>query len=218
MSLRFNSRWLFAVAFLLWLAPVLAAQDGLKGALSHANLGMPLGNNLAVADLDGDNLADGAILLSAEPVGASSRIKIELHFTGRPNTEFTFESNGRALTVRAWDIDHDGDNDLVVEDAFTHKPVRVWINEGHGDFHEGNVQDYPSLLLSDGRQLRLPSNQPDGLPLWLPPQRRFDLSVLTVQALGRPPSRSTRLPAAIDLFVQSRKHASQSSRAPPFSA
>jgi hypothetical protein len=211
---RFHFRWFLPASLLLCLTPFLSAQDGVKGALSQANLGMPLGNTLAIADLDGDNQADGAILLNSERVGANDRIRIELHFTGRPNAELTFESNGQALTVRAWDIDHDGDNDLVVEDAFTHKTVRVWINEGHGDFHEGSVQDYPSLAQLGSNQVQLPSSRPDGLPLWVP-QRSYDIYVLTIHLLARPPSTSTPLPTTINSLAKLNARSSQFSRAPP---
>lgn len=215
MNARFHYRALLIIAGLIWLAPLLSAQDGLKGALSQTNLGTQLGQTLAIADLDGDHQADGAILMRSERVGAYSRIKIELHFTGRPNTELNFESGGQALTIRAWDIDHDGDNDLVVEDAFTHKPVRVWINEGNGDFHEGNVQDYASLGLVCDKQL-LPPSTPGGCVAALPPsQHSLELSFLTVHVLGRPPSKGRLLSVARDFRLTSSVHTSYLSRAPP---
>ncbi|HKD82920.1 MAG TPA: hypothetical protein VKH81_24735 [Candidatus Angelobacter sp.] len=218
MLARLHLRGFLVGAALLCLAPFLSAQDGLKGAVSQADFTTSLGNTLAVANLDGDNQADGAILLDSKRLGSYNSIKIELHFTNRPNSELTFESNGQPVAVRAWDVDHDGDTDLVVEDVFTHKPVRVWINEGHGDFHEGSVQDYTSLAFIASGQLQLPSNRPGDLPLGLPPQRSFDISVLTVHALGRPPSPGTRVAAAIDPSAKSHSHTSPSSRAPPFLA
>lgn len=215
MNRRFNYRKVLLIAAVLCFAPFLSAQDGLKGALSQTRIGTPFGHSLAAADLDGDSQPDGAILVDSTWTGTHSSINIQLHFTGRPNSEISFESNEQALTVRAWDIDHDGDNDLVVEEAFTHKPVRVWINEGNGDFHEGNIQDYPSLALRADHELQPPSNEHDSLPLWVPPQRNFEISILTVHVLGRPPSRDTFLLIPANLPTICNARGVQSSRAPP---
>jgi hypothetical protein len=215
MCATFLRRKLLLAAALVCMAPFLSAQDGLKGALFQANFGTPVGYHLAAADLDGDDQADGAILLDSKWIGDHNNIKIQLHFTGRPNTELSLESTGQALTVRASDIDRDGDNDLVVEDAFTHKPLHVWINEGHGDFHEGNIQDYPSLALEADKQLQSPCNQPDCVLFWVPPQRGFEVSMITVHLLGRPPSTGKSLDPSISSSLMSRIRASRSSRAPP---
>ena len=215
MNARLVCRKLLIAAALVCLAPFLSAQDGLKGALSQTNFGAPLEHHLAAADLDGDDQADGAILVDSNWVGAHNSIKIQLHFTGHPNTELNFESTGQTLTVRAWDIDQDGDNDLVIEDAITHKPLHVWINEGHGDFHEGNIQDYPSLALEADKQLQSPCNQPDCVLFWVPPQRGFEVSLMTVHLLGRPPSTGKSLDLSIASSVMSRIRAPRSSRAPP---
>ena len=216
MCARLFHRILLCAVAVVCLAPFLSAQDGLKEALSQTNLAMPVGHTLAVADLDGDDKADGAILLDSRWVGANNSIKIQLHFTGRPNAELSFESAGHALTVRAWDIDHDGDIDLVIEDAFTHRPLRVWINEGHGDFHEGRLQDYPSIALDADNQLQSPYNRPDCLALWVTPQRSFEVSMMTVHRLGRPPCIGKSSAPVIVSQAVSRARASQPSRAPPF--
>ncbi len=215
MNTRFYCRKLFIALAVACLAPFLSAQDGLKGALSQANFTSPLGHTLAVADLDGDSQADGAILIDSQRMGAHTSVQIKLHFTGRPNSELNFESSGHALAVRAWDVDQDGDNDLVVEDAFTHKPLRVWINEGHGDFHEGNVQDFPALALEADKQLQPPSNQPFGLLFCVAQQRGFEISILTVHLLGRPPSGNTLLAISTHSSATLQALASHFSRAPP---
>ena len=216
MNRRFNYRKVLLIATVLCLAPFLSAQDGLKGALSQASFGAPLGHgSLAIADLDGDHEADGAVFLDSKWTGTRQSINIQLHFTGRSNSEINFESGVQLLTIHAWDIDHDGDNDLVVEEAITHKPVSVWINEGNGDFHEGNVQDYPSLALGADQKVHLPSNERDSLPLWAPSQRNFEISLLTVQLLGRPPSHDAFLLIPANLPAMCNARGAQSSRAPP---
>lgn len=215
MNARSHCRRLLIAVAVLCLAPFLRAQDGLKGALSQTTFGVPSGHTLAPADLDGDNQADGAILLNSTWTGTHNNVKIQLHFTARPNTEISFESTVQALTIRAWDIDHDGDNDLVVEEALTHKPVRVWINEGNGDFHEGRIEDYPSLAQGTAEQVQLPSNDPFSLALWVPQQRGFEISILSAHLYGRPPSSNSFLsmPATPPSTLSAR--GVLSSRAPP---
>jgi hypothetical protein len=197
------------------LAPFACAQDGAQGALSRLSFTTPLDRRVAVADLDGDHKPDGAILLKSRWLGPQHNLSIQLHFTDRPNSELTFQSNSQALTVTAWDIDQDGDIDLVVEEAFSHKPISVWINEGHGDFHEGRVQDYPSLAATGSTQIQAPPDQRDCPALSLPSQRGFEKAVLTNALLARPPSNNNSLLFLITSGVARHPDAPNSSRAPP---
>ena len=202
-------------ALFVVLAPFVRAQDGAQGALSRLSFTTPLDRTVAVADLDGDQKPDGAILLNSKWLGPQHNLSIQLHFTDRPNTELTFQSNSQALTVMAWDIDQDGDIDLVVEETFSHKPVSVWINEGHGDFHEGRVQDYPSLAATGNTQIQAPPDQRDCPALSLSSQRGFEKTVLTNALLARPPSTNQSLFFLSATDGISRSGAANSSRAPP---
>jgi hypothetical protein len=204
-------------ALLALLAPCLWAQDGLKGALSQAKFSGPFEQRLAVADLDDDKKPDGAVLLDSGPSRPQSSFRLELHFTGHPNAEFTFESSERALTLAAWDVDHDGETDIVVEQALTHKPLYVWINKGNGDFHQGRVQDFPSLGLRSREQLQPPSSQTDCLAQCLPAQRGFEIAILTAPLLARPPSDRELQIVSTHLFVLSAARTPSLSRAPPLS-
>ena len=206
-------RLIFAISLAL-LAPRLWAQDGLKGALSQANVAA-FGSTLAIADFDNDNKPDGAVLMASGWPQPRSNFRIDLHFTGRDNAELAFESSERALTVTARDVDHDGDIDVIVEEAFTHRPLHVWINEGHGDFREGRVQDFPSLALQSDQHIESPPNQTDGLALCLPPQRGFEIAVLTTPLLSRPPSTDKSVSISTDSSFTSCTRAANSSRAPP---
>jgi len=198
-------------------APCSRAQDGFKGALSQTNFTAPLGCSLAVADLDGDNQLDGAVLFPSGWPGASSNFKIQLHFTSHRNLEFAFHSTEIALALASWDIDNDGDNDLVVEEALTHKPLHVWINDGNGEFHEGRIQDYPSLAQGTQEHLRSPASQPYALALCLPPQRGFEITNWTADLLARPPSRNSLNTTSVASSIKSRTLELNSSRAPPLS-
>lgn len=208
---------LVLAAAMALIAPCLHAQDGFQGALAQVKFGSPFQQTLVVADLDNDKKPDGAVLLDSSRSGPEGSFRIQLHFTGRPNTELTFESQEHALTLSARDVNNDGDPDLVVEQAFTHKPVHVWINQGHGDFYEGRVQDFPFLSIVASQQLQSPSNQSGCAAVCLPQQRGFEIAMFFVPLYSRPPTSSTRQFAAITLQAKLQPLTPDSSRAPPLS-
>src|SRR5262245_7065749 len=141
MRTRFLSVSFGMTAMLIVAAPLLRAQDGAQGALAKINRAAafagPLarlhGPTLALADLDGDDKPDGAILESDASSGQGN-FEVELHFTRHRNTDIKFQSPEPAIMVKALDIDHDGDIDLIMEQSLTHKQLQVWINDGHGNF------------------------------------------------------------------------------------
>ena len=129
-------------------APSLWAQDGLDGALSRLwartnPLHEPFAQRLATADFDNDQKPDGAILLDAGQFRGQKTFRIELHVTASDNSELSFESNEPALAITSSDINHDGAPDIVVEQAYTHKRLHVWLNDGHGSFHKERIEDFP---------------------------------------------------------------------------
>lgn len=216
MGTRYFSRRLLFVAFVALAAPCLWAQDGVKGAFAQAGFTSRFEHSLAVADLDGDNQPDGAVLLKSGWPGDSGIVKIQLHLTNHANSEIAFRSSEAMLSVAAWDIDNDGATDLVVEEALTHKPLHVWINDGKGDFHEGRVQDFPSLTPGTHDHLQSP-NQTYCLALSLPLQRGIEVPTLAAGALARPPSTSNWKVIPVVSISSSRVHGLNSSRAPPVS-
>jgi len=171
------------VAALLPAALPMLAQDGLKGALSKPSQACPrdftapFAQTVAAADFDGDHNPDGAVLSLCERgrPGTSVRI-IELHFTGRDNSDLIFESSERALAISAVDVNHDGTVDIVVEQAFTHKRLHVWLNDGRGRFRQARVEDFPSPGSGSTRQAENPRSPLDFPAPGLPTQRSRDLA------------------------------------------
>jgi hypothetical protein len=135
------------VVFLLVLfVPSLRAQDGLMGALSresamtHARIGFE--QQLAAADFDNDQMPDGALLLPEGFSGGKRSFRIELHFTSGNNDAITFTTAERGLSISALDVNRDGAPDIVIEKAFTHQRLQVYLNDGHGAFHQARLEDF----------------------------------------------------------------------------
>lgn len=216
----------FVLAILLVLAAhCLYAQDGIGGALSHANLASPLnlsnpfGRTLAGADFDNDHKLDGAVLLDSGGLhGQSTFYIIELHLSGGGNTELSFESAEIALAITALDVNEDGATDIVVERTLTHQRVYVWLNDGYGDFHRGRIEDFQSNGNQISEQFDVPSSRPDCAAAWLAPQRGTETAKLAARSLsGLPP-----LSDELKIFSRSSSPTSRlfsvdSSRAPPLS-
>jgi hypothetical protein len=207
---------LLLAASLSLLSPLVWGQDGLSGALPQTRLTSPIARNLAAADLDNDKKPDGAVLLNSGWLRSGS-FKIQLHLTDRPNAELTFESTHTALSLRAADINNDGSVDLVVEEAIGHKPLYVWINQGHGEFHRGRVEDFPALTPATDAQLQSPPDPQDALALCMPSQRGFEITFLTTPLLSRPPSTDHSQVLSAGPSFASRTYAPNSPRAPPLS-
>jgi hypothetical protein len=214
---RMTRRSKFALA--IWVAlstPCLWAQGGFEGAVSRADFGAPFGPTLAVADFDGDGRADGAALVDSGRRRGQDTFRIELHFTDRANTALTFESSQAFHAVAAWDVDNDGDIDIIVECPFTQERLHVWLNDGEGGFEEGRVEDFPSRAATARERLKLPFPRPYTQALSLPPQRRPDIALLRARRLPGSPSVSGELQvSSIVSSLESCPFAQHAPRAPP---
>ncbi|HWC16232.1 MAG TPA: VCBS repeat-containing protein [Terriglobales bacterium] len=183
---------LFTALFLA--VPWVRAQDGVQGALPRANLtsnlARPFQQTLAVADFDGDKKPDGAVLINGSLLLHDSGVrKIELHFTGRANTDLSFESNQTDLAISALDVNRDGAADIVVEQSFTHKRIQVWLNDGRGGFRKVRSEDNVVDLATHERA-ESPSQQPDNSAICLPSQRDSETAILTAWELPHAPPSS----------------------------
>jgi hypothetical protein len=224
MKLRSFSIKLAIAAALMLTAPWIFAQDGLQSALSRANLASPgsleapFGQTVAVADFDGDSKLDGAVLVGPGWPRPQSRLRtIELHFTGRRNTDLTFESNESTLAITALDVNRDGATDIVVEQPFTHKRLHVWLNDGRGGFRKVGSEDFPSADLGNQHRLETPAQELNCPALSLPPQRGFEVAISTVLG-STPPAPSCRKEALLIALAAGRHAAAPNSpRAPPLS-
>lgn len=222
MDTRFLSANVVLATFLIVAAPIVRAQDGVQGALREFNrttssrqiLGLS-GPTLAIADFDGDNEPDGAILLKSSPLGQGN-FEIELHLTGHSDSDIKVNSLESALTVEALDIDHDGDIDLVIEESISHKRLQIWVNDGHGKFEKGRLEDFPSAAAPTPEQVRSPERL-DLPALSLPAQRGFETMLLACHIVGRPPSEDEFAPRSKNHPPKDQSFSLTPSRAPPLS-
>lgn len=134
--------------------PCLTAQDGAAGALRFSPPQSPLEGGLAIAHLDRDSSADGAVLFGTTPYQAGGPYRVEIHLTNRPNSKLTFDSAEQSAAISTFDVDHDKDADIVVSRGVDEPGVRVWLNDGKGEFQEGHVQDYPTLVHPTREKIR----------------------------------------------------------------
>jgi len=215
---------IFLAAVLFVTTPALRAQDGAEGALARVNpvasLGRPhnrfVGPKLAIADFDSDDRPDGALLLEPASFLGSGSFQIELHFTGRKNANITFRSPEPDIAVAALDIDHDGDIDIVIEQSLTHKRLQVWLNDGHGNFEKGRIEDFPSVL-APARDRLLSSERSDCPAVSLPTQRGLETMLLAGHIAGRPPSEGEFAAQSTRALRTDPPFSLNAARAPPLS-
>ncbi len=185
MRLRFPSLCMSLIALSL-IASSAVAQNGLSGALSEAALRgnlMPHSiERVAAADFDNDQRPDGAVLLSGEPFKGRRVFRIRLHFTAGKDRDLTFQSNEASLAISALDVNQDGIPDLVVEQPLTRKRLMVWLNDGHGEFHQVRVEDFPPTSEAPCKW-KVPIAEPGSLVLALPSRSEKNQAALLLQVL-----------------------------------
>ena len=145
-------------------AQALYAQDGLSDAFARLNSAI-FPNNfsstaIATADFNNDEHPDGAVLFRN-----NNTFEIEVHFRFQRVSRITFASRFRKLAISAFDVNHDGNADLVVEEPFSNRLLFVWLNDGYGSFHPANAEDYSNPFDHTCRNFTDPQGNPQSLAL-----------------------------------------------------
>lgn len=222
MNVRFTYVTFVLATTLTLVGSPLWAHDGLEGALPRANLGSalnlsaPFGQMLAIADFDNDHEPDGAVLSDSGWIRGLKSFRIEFYLSGSNTIELSFESTETTLRLTALDVNHDGATDVVVEQPFTHKRLYVWLNDGHGGFYQGRVEDFPSLEVSSGQRMWGPSLRTDCPAVCLPQHRVTEMTMVAASSLrSRSPSADDFRGLSLASSATCRPFSSSSSRAPP---
>jgi hypothetical protein len=98
-----------------------------------------------IADLDGDRQADVATSRATRRGGSSYLHDITFHFSGSEDRVITVRTILKAERMTLRDLDGDADCDLVLE-SITREPLAVLLNDGNGQFHEGDLDEFRSQL------------------------------------------------------------------------
>jgi hypothetical protein len=83
-----------------------------------------------------------APVLSAGQTNDLRTFRFQLQDSLRNTTELVFISKDPFLALALLDVNRDGAPDLVVEQSLTHRLLRVWLNDGDGNFREASADQF----------------------------------------------------------------------------
>ncbi|MCU1339023.1 MAG: hypothetical protein JWO19_4604 [Bryobacterales bacterium] len=130
----------------------------------------PAVSGWVLADLNGDQNVDLATARSGRHDASGYAQEVRITLGAFQQTSFHFLSPSAKIELSSRDLDGDQDRDLVILEPVSRKPIGVWINDGAGYFHEGNLADFQGLL-SHGRSSSS----------LLPPHQRIALLAISEQ-------------------------------------
>ena len=181
-------------------------------AQNAATPAVPLGQQLAISDFDGDLHPDLAIVQAGPTASGSTDywIQLQLSAVGRQSIRIVAPAGG--LLIEARDVNGDHAVDLILSTSLR-QPVAVFLNDGHGSFSRVAPSAFPGAfgnLLTNWASASDQATDAVGTP----PQSRSGIfqaanAVTNIQTRDNstPPS---RLGFALDSFL-----VSQAGRAPP---
>ena len=106
----------------------------------------------AMADFNGDRKSDLVTVVAATSSFGQARshqLQIQLDAQHTPALAVSRFAARDRLNVR--DLDGDSDRDIVLETAFG-EPLAIWLNDGDGNFHEGDVDSFRFQFSHDDRR------------------------------------------------------------------
>ena len=105
----------------------------------------PAVSGWVLADLNGDQKVDLATAQTGSHDARGYAQEVRVTLGAFKQTSFHFLSPGATVQLSSQDVDGDDDGDLVVFEPLSSQPIGVWINDGAGSFHEGNLADFKKL-------------------------------------------------------------------------
>lgn len=181
-------------------------------AQNSAAAPVPLGQQLAISDFDGDLHPDLASVQAGATVSGSTDywIQLQLSAVGRQSIRIVAPAGG--LLIEARDVNGDQAVDLILTTSLS-QPVAVFLNDGHGSFSRVAPAAFPGAFGNSLTNWASASDQATDA-VGPPPQSRPGIfqaanAVTDIQthANSTPPS---RLGFVFDSFL-----VSQAGRAPP---
>jgi hypothetical protein len=194
--------------------PAAEAQHPLAG-FHLGTAARSFGWSTALGDFNADGAPDRAVADRGARQPEGFRYRLRLSVSGLSTRDVAFVSRHAALTVRALDVDHDQNIDLVVSAVPSGEVVAVWLNDGRGGFTEGNVSALPPSWSSDNT---LDSEDPDDDPSLSSDGPRSADDGLAVTRARAPSPEPHALPLPQDVRSDARDSSSATGpRAPPLS-
>ena len=135
---------------LLCAAVTLSASASVAGESTLPRLRSLPPSGWVVSDFNGDHTPDLALSTSSRGDVPGFQQHVRIVFGVSRETSFEFHSRSSYVQLRARDIDGDHDRDIVIQEPLSLAPIGVWINDGAGNFHEGNLADYKNAFRGRG--------------------------------------------------------------------
>jgi hypothetical protein len=144
--LRFADKSIRSLLFLALAGSGLALAGNAAGPELPSAIGSPGISGWVLADLDGDGRVDTATAHSGRQNARGYSQEVRISFGAFQQSTFRFQTSNARIELSSRDLDGDQDRDLVILEPSSKEPIGVWINDGGGSFHEGNLADFESIL------------------------------------------------------------------------
>ena len=82
------------------------------------------------------------VLPDSQPTLGQRVFHLQVYSTDHGTVELVFGAHESFARVTSRDVNRDGSFDLVVEQSLTHRPLQVWLNDGHGNFTPANASRF----------------------------------------------------------------------------
>jgi len=128
--------------FFASLFPALALAEPGREVVSGVNHG---GSGFAIADFDGDQLPDLAVVQVESYSSPKSKYSIRLQFSGGSGSAIGIEAPLGGLRIDSRDVNGDDRDDLIVSTALESEIVAILVSDGHGNFVMAKPELFPDL-------------------------------------------------------------------------
>jgi hypothetical protein len=172
------------------------------------------GAQFAIADLDGDQKPDLALVELGGRVSANTNYSIRLKLSAGSESAVGVNGPFGGLQVAARDVNGDENIDLIVTSNLDASFIEVLLNDGHGNFSLAAPGAYPGLQKESNVLVKSP-NEPGANQSSLEPTRSY-FGQESVPGYGYLSVRSSDLFPSLDDGVALRRSArSRLGRSPP---